>query len=101
MREKLGAEFLINKKPIELNPFVNDFLAHVTIGAVKSLKGVDYIRNVEIKSEYGDLAVNVNGEEIPITPFPNGIITSTIIGLASTLRGVDNVESFDIKVSVG
>jgi len=101
MPEKLSTEFLVNKKPIELNPFVNDFLAQVTIGAVKSLKGVDYIRNIEVSREYNDLAVNVNGEDIPITPFPNGIITSTIIGLASTLKGVDDVDSFNIKVAIG
>ncbi len=100
MREKLSTEFLVNKKPVEMNPFVNDFLAQVTIGAVKSLKGVDYIRTVAVNHEYGDLTVNVNGEDIPITPFPNGIITSTIIGLASTLKGVSDIKSFDIKVTV-
>jgi hypothetical protein len=101
MREKVSTKFLVNKKPIELNPFVNDFLAQVTIGAVKSLKGVDYIKKVEMHREHDDVTVNVNGEEIPITPFPNGIISSTIIGLASTLKGVDNVETFSINVDVG
>ena len=101
MREKLSTKFLVNKKPIELNPFVNDFLGHVTIGAAKSLKGVDYIRNIEVHHEYDDLSVKVNGEDIPITPFPNEIISSTIIGLASTLKGVENVKSFIINVDVG
>ena len=101
MREKLNTKFLVNKKPIELNPFVNDFLAQVTVGAVKSLKGVDYIRSIEVHREYDDLTIKVNGEDIPITPFPIEIISSTIIGLASTLKGVDDVDSFSINVDVG
>ena len=101
MREKLSTEFVVNKNPVELNPFINDYLAQVTIGIVKSLKGVDYIRNIKVVSEYDDLTINVNGEDIPITPFPVGIITNTITGLASTLKGIDDVDSFTIKVTVG
>jgi len=101
MREKLSTKFLVNAKSVELNPFVNDFLAQITIGAAKSLRGVDYIKRVEMHREYDDLTVKVNGEDVSITPFPIGIISSTIIGLASILKGVDNVESFTINVEVG
>jgi len=93
-----GAKLWINKTPIELNPFVEDFLAQVSIGVVKPLKGVDYIRSVELNHEYDDLKVVVNKDEIPITPFPYMIITNTILGLVSTLKGVDNVKSFDVSV---
>ena len=99
MNESFGAKLWINKAPIELNPFVEDFLAQVTIGAVKPLKGVDYIRSVELNHEYDDLKVVVNNDEIPITPFPYTIITSTIIGLLSTLKGVDDIKSFDVSVA--
>ena len=98
MNESFGAKLWINKTPIELKPFIEDFLAQVTIGVVKPLKGVDYIRSIELNYEHDDLKVVVNEDEIPITPFPYTIITSTIIGLASTLKGADDIKSFDVSV---
>ena len=98
VNESFGAKLWINKNPIELKPFVEDFLAQVTIGAVKPLKGVDYIRSIELNHEHEDLRVLVNKEEIPITPFPYTIITSTILGLISTLKGSDDVKTFDVSV---
>ena len=98
MNESFGSKLWINKTPIELNPFIEDFLAQVTIGVVKPLKGVDYVRSIELNHEHDDLKVVVNGDEIPITPFPYTIITSTIIGLVSTLKGADDIKSFDVSV---
>jgi hypothetical protein len=101
VNESFGVKLWINKTPIELNPFIEDFLAQVTIGVVKPLKGVDYIRNIELNHEHDDLKVVVNEDEIPITPFPYTIITSTIIGLISTLKGADDIKSFDVSVKAG
>lgn len=70
----------------------------MTIGAVTPLRGVDYIRSIEIHQDHGDVSVTVNGEEITVTPFPNDIIAGTLIGMVSTLKDVDSVNSLDVSV---
>jgi hypothetical protein len=98
LKEVYKAKLQVNKKPIELNPFVEEFLAQISIGAVTSLKGVDYIRSVKIHQEHDDVNITVNGEEIPLTPFPVMIIANTLRGLASTLKGVDDIKSLDVSL---
>jgi hypothetical protein len=98
LKEGYKAKLQVNKKPIELNPFVEEFLARISIGAVTSLKGVDYIRSVKIHHEHDDVNITVNGEEIPLTPFPVMIIANTLRGLASTLKGVDDIKSLDVSL---
>ena len=100
MTENPKAEVLVNKSPIELNRFVESYFAFISIGIVKTLKGVDYIKKVEINQEKGDVTVKVNGEEIPITEFPNDIIKNTIKGMLVPLKGFDKVERVDIIVEV-
>lgn len=99
MKESYKAKLLVNKKSVELKPFVGEFLARISIGIVTSLKGVDYIRSIEIHHEYDDVGITVNGEEVAITPFPVKIITNTLRGLASTLRDVDDIKSLHISVA--
>ena len=98
MKETYTAKLQVNKKPVELNPFVEEFLARVSIGVVTSLKGIDYIRSVIIHHEHNDITITVNGDEVPLTPFPVMIIANTLQGLASTLKGVDNIKSLDVSV---
>lgn len=98
MKQNYKAQLQVNKKPVELNPFVEEFLARISIGVVTSLKGIDYIRTIKIHHEHGDVGITVNGEEVSLTPFPVMIIANTLSGLASTLKGVDNIKSLDISV---
>jgi ribosomal protein S9 len=100
MAEHPKAKVWVNKTPVELNEFVESFFASVSISIVKTLKGVDYIKKVEIHQEKGDVTIKVNGEEIPITPFPNEIINNTIMGMLSPLKGFDKVDQLDIIVEV-
>ena len=88
----------VNKKPIPMNRFVEEFLSHTTIGAVTSLRGVENIRKLEIHQKKGNVEITVNGSEIPLTPFPNDIISSTLLGMVSSLKEVEDIESIDISV---
>ena len=99
MQEGYKAGLQVNKKHIKLNPFVEKFLARVSIGAVTSLKGVDYIRSIEIHNEREDVTVSVNGEDIPLTPIPVLIIANTLRGLVSTLKGVNDIKSLDVSIN--
>ena len=98
MKERYKAQLEVNRKPVELNPFVKEFLAQISIGAVTSLKGIDYIRSIKLHHEHDEVTIMVNGEEVPLTPFPVMIIGNTMRGLVSTLKGVDDIKSLDINV---
>ena len=98
MERNLKTELEINNVPVELNPFVHEFLTRTVVGAVSSLKGSGNILGLELYLERDDVKIVVNGNELPLTPFPKEIITNTIIGLVSPLKGVDKVDSLQINV---
>ena len=100
MAEKHKATVQVNGSPLELNEFVEAYIAEVAIAIVKSLKGVDYIKKVEYHHEKDDIEVKVNGEDIELTPFPIEIINSTLLGIMEPLKGTDNIERLDIVVEV-
>jgi hypothetical protein len=97
MESKLGTELEVNNVSIELNPFVEEFLARTVVGAVSSLKGAESIQSLELHLEQGDVKLIVNGNELHLTLFPKDIITNTIIGLVSSLKGVDKIDSVKIN----
>ncbi len=97
MESKLGTDLEVNNGSIELNPFVEEFLARTVVGAVSSLKGAEYIQSLELHLEQGDVKLIVNGNELHLTLFPKNIITNTIIGLVSSLKGVDKIDSVKIN----
>jgi hypothetical protein len=98
MDSNLGAELVVNKVSIKLNPFAEQFLARTIVGAVSSLKGAGNIRDVELYLEQGDVKLMVNGNELPLTPFPKEILTNTITSLVSSLKGVGKIDSLKITV---
>jgi hypothetical protein len=100
MKPEYKAEMQVNKKEIEMNPFVESFVAHVAIGMVESLKGVDYLNKVRIRQDGEETKVAVNCEELPLTPFPNDIIASTLKGMLAPLKGVDEIKNLEILVKV-
>jgi hypothetical protein len=101
MNKSYKAQLSVNNSAIDMNEFTEEFLAQVTVGAVNTLKGVEYIRTIELNQDRGDVTVKVNGEEIDLTPFPNDVIANTLSGLVSTLKGVDktNITKIDVKVT--
>lgn len=100
MKERYKATLQVNEKPVELNPFVEEFLARISVGVVTSLKGVDYIRTINIHYEHDDISIEVNGDGLSVTPFPVMIIANTLRGLVSTLKGVDTINELDISVKI-
>jgi hypothetical protein len=98
MDKNLKAELEVNNVPVELNPFIDEFLTRTVVGAVSSLKGVENIQGLELHLERDDVKIVVNGNELPLTPFPKEMITNTIIGLVSPLKGFDKVDSLKINI---
>ena len=100
MDRSYRAQLWVNKKPIPMNRFVEEFLSHTTVGAVSSLRGGENINKLEMHQAKGNVEIKVNDTEIPLTPFPNDIISSTLLGLVSSLKEVKEIESIDISVEV-
>ena len=101
MKEHFRATLKVNGTPVEINPFVEEFLARTTVGAVSSLKEVEDIKSLQVNQKKGNVEIIANGKDIPLTPFPNDMISNTLVGLVSTLKGVDGIDSMDISVEVG
>ena len=98
MEKKLGTELAVNNVSVELNPFIEEFLARTVVGVVSSLRGAENIQDLELYLERGDVKLFVNGNELSVTPFPRDIITNTITGLVSSLKGVGKIDSLKITV---
>ena len=101
MKEHFRATLKVNGIPVEINPFVEEFLARTMVGAVSSLKEVEDIESLYVHHKKGNIEITANGEDIPLTPFPNDIISNTLTGLVSTLKGVNDIDSMDISVEIG
>ena len=100
MKESFKAKLKVNKKAIEMNPFVEEFLARTSVGAVSVLRGTEDMKSLEIHQEKSEVKISVNGNDIPLNPFTNEIIHNTLVGLVSSLKGVGRIDSLDISVTV-
>jgi len=100
MNGSFKAELKVNKISVEMNAFVEELLARITVGLVGSLKGGENVQSLEIHQEKDKAKITVNGNDIPLTPFPNDIICSTLAGLVSSLKEVDAIDSLGITVKV-
>lgn len=98
MEGNFETKLQVNNVSVELNPFVEEFLARTVAGAVSSLKGTEDIQSLELYLEQGDIKIVVNGNELSLTPFPKDIITNTIMGLVSSLKGVGEIDSLKISI---
>ena len=90
----------VDKVSVEMNAFVEDFVARTCEGMVHALKGVDKVDKLSIRKNKDNMKISVNGNEIPLTPFPNDIIRNTLTALVCSLKGIERVDSFDIEVDV-
>jgi len=100
MKENYEAKLWVNNKDIELNPFVEQFLAGTVTGGVRTLKGVEAVRTVELKMVKKAVTLVVNGKALELTQFPNDIISSTVAGVVSSLEGVDRVDKLQIDIKM-
>jgi len=100
MKGSYKADLRVNRISVEMNAFVEEFLARTALGLAGSLQGAEEIQGLEIHQEKGNVKITVNGNAIPLTAFPNDIICNTLTGLVSSLQDVDAVDSFNISVEV-
>ena len=95
------AKLRVNKISVDMNPFVEEFLARIAVAMVTPLRGVENVKSLEIHQEKADVKITVNGDEISLTPFPNDIVRNTLTALASSLRDVEAIDTIDVSVQAG
>lgn len=98
MSQKYNTSIKVNGKNIETNSFVETYIANTTVAIVRSLKGVDYLKKVQMQVEEDEVEMEVNGERVELTQFPQDIIASTVRGLVSVLKGAEDSRSIVILV---
>ena len=94
------AKLRVNKITVDMNPFVEEFVARTVVGMVTPLKGVENIKNVDVYMEKDTVKISVNGNDITLTEFPTEIIVNTVTALVSSLKDVDNIDNLDISITV-
>lgn len=100
MKEGYQARLQVNNKDIPLQRFVEEFVGGTVTGGVRTLKGVDAPRTIEVKVADRAVSLAVNGRAVELTEFPNGIILNTVTAVVSTLKGVDTVEALQLDITV-
>ncbi len=100
MKESYQTKLWVNQNDIELNPFVEQFVAGTVTGGVRTLKGVDDLRTIELKTANGSVTLVVNGKKVELIQFPNDIICSTVTGVVSALKGVDKIDNLQLDIKV-
>jgi hypothetical protein len=90
----------VNGNNIEMNPFVEAYVYHLSGGMVASLKDTGAIKKLvlEIK-DTGDVKMTLNGKDIPLNFFVTEIIRSTLTGMVSTLKGAEGkLKTLEINI---
>jgi hypothetical protein len=89
----------VNDVPIQLIPFVQDYITGVVRGIVASLKDTGEIGDLKLTLDnQGQVAINLNGVDVPLKYFPVEIIKSTILGMVVPLKGVGEVYRLEITM---
>ena len=100
MTEGYQTRLRVNSKDIDLHPFAEEFVGGTVTGSVRTLKGVDAPRIIELKVTVKAVDLVVNGRKLPLTQFANDIILNTVTALASSLKGVDTIETLQLDIKV-
>ena len=83
----------VNHKPIEMIPFVEDYVANVAEAVVQSLRGAAATEELLLLVENGAVTVHQNGGELPVNEFVTAIIQNTVLDTLATGKGSQGVEA--------
>ncbi len=97
----MKAKLWVNHQPVEMNRFVEDLLAKVSVAVASALKGTEDMHQLDISLTKGDVSVTVNGKDIPLNPFTGEVMANTLRGLVSSLKGVRDTTQVSISVEIG
>lgn len=88
----------VNGQPIDMIPFVEDYVAQVADGIVQSLRGAAPTDKLALQVSEAAVSVNQNGGELEVNEFVSKIIRSTVLGMVTPLKGVSDPQEILIEV---
>ena len=88
----------VKDKEIDLNPFIERYIAEVFAAAARTLKGVGDPKILEFIISGGDIKIIADGNEIEFFGFAEVIITDTFIATLKHLKGFPTDEEIKIIV---
>ena len=88
----------VNDTPIELNYFVEGFIAQVVGGTIASMKDTGRIQSVNLSIKGDAVKINLNNAPVPINPFASKTIRNTIVGMVSSLKQVSEIDRLEISI---
>jgi hypothetical protein len=90
----------VNGNVIEMNPFVEAYVYHLSGGIVASLKDTGAVKKLllEIK-DTNDVKMTLNGKDVPLNFFVTEIVRNTLAGMVATLKGAEGkLKTLEIKI---
>jgi hypothetical protein len=88
----------VNGQPIDMIPFVEDFVAQVADGIVQSLRGAAPMDKLELLVTADAVTVQQNGGALEVNEFVSKIIRSTVLGMVTPLKGVSDPKEVLIEI---
>lgn len=90
----------VNGNQLELNPFVESYVYHLSGGIVASLKDTSPIKKLKMEiTAGGDVKMTLNGKDVPLNFFATDIIRNTLTGMAANLKGAEGeLKTLEIKI---
>ena len=88
----------VNRQPIDMIPFVEDYVAQVADGIVQSLRGAAPTAELELLVTADAVSVRQNGGVLEVNEFVSQIIRSTLLGMVGPLKGVSDPQEIQINL---
>jgi len=88
----------VNRQPIDMIPFVEDYVAQGADGIVQSLRGAAPTAELELLVTADAVTVSQNGGVLEVNEFVSRIIRSTLLGMVTPLKGAGDPQEIQINV---
>ncbi len=96
----MKAQAFVGDKEIDLNAFVEMYVANVFSGVANSLRGVKIPRRLEFSVQKGSVAIKADGVPIELDGFAAQIVSDTIHATLKHLKGLSSEDSIRIVVDL-
>jgi hypothetical protein len=89
----------VNYIPINIEDFVQQFIASVINGIMSALKDYREAHDIKLTID-GDLVdITADNNVIQLNPFVTTFVKNTVIGMISSLKDVGQIDRLEIKIS--
>jgi hypothetical protein len=83
----MKVQAFVGERQIDLNVFVETYIANIFSGIANSLRGVKFPRRLEFSVEKGMVAITADGDPIELNGFAAEIVNDTVNATLKHLKG--------------